>query len=91
MPTTIVVLSHLQLTPGDSANQTATVHFASNPEHSADFHSSGRRYSGPDLSSHEEFTCELTETTRSASSLDIENLKQDCLLDPSPVSSNGIK
>ena len=87
VPTTIVVLSYLQLTPGDTANQTATVHFASDPEHSTNFHSAGRRYSITGSSSHGEFTCELTETTRSASSLDIE--KQLRLLDPSPCPSGG--
>ncbi|KAI1794431.1 hypothetical protein LXA43DRAFT_140207 [Ganoderma leucocontextum] len=78
VPTTIVVLSHLQLTPGDTANQTVTVHFASNPELSANFHSAVRRQSGPGSNSHEEFTWELAAATRSASSLDIE--KQPRLL-----------
>ncbi|PIL23361.1 hypothetical protein GSI_14672 [Ganoderma sinense ZZ0214-1] len=87
VPTTIVVLSHLHLILGDTANQTVSVHFASNPEHSANFHSTGRAYSGPDSNPHEEFTCELTETTRSPSALDIE--KQIRLLDPSPCPSRG--
>ncbi|KAM5530273.1 hypothetical protein V8D89_016052 [Ganoderma adspersum] len=87
VPTTIVVLSYLQLTPGDTADQTASVHFASDPEHSTNFHSAGRRYSATGLSSHGEFTCELTETSRSVSSLEVE--KQIRLLDPSPCPSGG--
>ena len=35
VPTSIIVLSHLKMTPGDTANETVTVHFATRVEDSA--------------------------------------------------------
>ncbi|KAI0754428.1 hypothetical protein C8Q80DRAFT_1139038 [Daedaleopsis nitida] len=67
VPTTIVVLSHLKYTLGDTANETATVRFATRVEESAAFGNGRERSSSRGARGHEVIT---TARSQSCGSLD---------------------